>query len=167
MWGLVAFLLLDSFIWERRSIACLSIPNRFSSHRRIACTLPTHHELTPTPINMLAAFPALTTIVERPFFFCLATDFTLENNLVVLCWTKCTSQSDPIHNKLGSHEDLAWRQLSWLLNWTVCLILANLSLDQEILPLSCETKVHLWMEYPSTSTVGKIFPGHLILRLIM
>jgi hypothetical protein len=57
---------------------------------------------------MLVAFPALTSVIENPLF-CLATDFTVDNSLVVLRWTKCTPQSDPIVNKLDPHEDLAWR----------------------------------------------------------
>jgi len=57
---------------------------------------------------MLVAFPALTSIIESPLFR-LATDFIVDNSLVVLRWTKCTPQSDPIVNKLDPHEDPAWR----------------------------------------------------------
>jgi hypothetical protein len=63
---------------------------------------------------MLVAFLALTLVIENSLFR-LAADFTVDNSLVVLRWTKCTPQSDPIVNKLDPHEDLAWRQLSWLL----------------------------------------------------
>ena len=86
------FLLPDSSVWARRSTAYLSTPNCFSLRRRIACTLPFHHELASTPFNVLVAFPPLTTIVERPIFH-LAMDFTIDNSLVVLRWTKCTPRS--------------------------------------------------------------------------
>jgi hypothetical protein len=44
-WGLLVFLLLDSSIWVRRSTDCLHTPIFFPLRHRIACTLPTHHEL--------------------------------------------------------------------------------------------------------------------------
>ena len=105
---------------------------------QLAPYLPTHHELASTPFNMLVTFPALITIIEHPLF-CLATDFIIHNSLVMFRWTKCTPQLNPIDNKFDPHEDLAWRQLSWLLNWMLSLILASLSLDRKILPFNCET----------------------------
>ena len=112
MWG---FIFPNSSVWARSSTTCLNTPNYFPLHCRIACTLLTHHVLVSTPFNMFVAFPALTIVIERPLF-CLAANFIIVNSLVVLRWTKWTPQSDPIHNKLDSHEDLAWRRLSWLLN---------------------------------------------------
>jgi hypothetical protein len=119
MWGLLVFLLIDSSVHARRPTTCLSISNCFPLCRRIAYTLPTHHELASTPFNMLVAFIALTTLFDRPIF-CLPADFKVDGSLVMLHWPKCTPQSYPIHNKLDPHEDLAWRQLSWLLN---CMLL--------------------------------------------
>ena len=115
MWGLLGFLLLVSFVRARRSTACLSTPNCFHLHCRIAYTLPTHHEQASTLFNMLRAFPTLTTIIKR-LHFRLVADFTVDNSLVMLRWTKCTPQSDPINNKLDPREDLAWRPLSCLFN---------------------------------------------------
>jgi hypothetical protein len=140
--GMLRLLLPNSSVRARRSTACLSTPNYFSLCRNIACILPTHHEPASTPFNMLVAFPTLTIVVERPLFH-LAMGFIFHISLVVFRWTKCTPQSYPTYKKFDPHEDLAWRQLSWSLNWMLSLILTNLSLDRKILALCCETSFDL------------------------
>ena len=110
IWRSLGFFLRVSSVWARRSTTCLSTPSCFPLCHPIACTLPTYHELA---LNMLVAFPTLTTVVERPFFLLVA-DFKVGNSLIVLPWTRCTPQSNLIDNKLDPHEDLdlAWRQLN-------------------------------------------------------
>ena len=112
---LLGFLLHDSSVRARRSTACLSTPNCFPLCRRIACTLPIYHELESTMFNMLVAFLDIRAVIEHSLFH-LAAGFTLDNNVVVFRWTKCTPQSDPIGIKLDPHKDLVLRQLSSLLN---------------------------------------------------
>ena len=97
--------------------------------------------------------------------------FTVDNSFVVLRWTKCTPQSDHIDYKLDPHEDPAWRQLSRLLNWILCLILVKSIFGYKNITIELRDKCWLINGMPINfygwqNPSDYLYWGHLILCMI-